>query len=364
MTDVTVNQTQVKNNVWQGFLISVMVAVSAIFVSRLASLALKFVLGLFGIDIIDHLIEPSIFSLLIGMMLNKKVMSVATFKPGVNFVSKFILRAAIVMLGLTLSFGQVLDIGEKSLIVMSFTLFVSFVGGNLIGRLFGVNWKLSALLSAGTGICGGSAIAAIAPVIEADDSDITFSLSATYLFDVAMVVAFPFIGRFLGMSHEGFGIWSGTSINDTSSVVAAGYAFSEAAGDTAIIVKLTRTLSIIPAVIIFSYINALIKSHKAAKHGKLERIKTDWKAVFPFFIVMFLGMVAIKSTGIIPDSATPGISKTSQFLMLVALAAIGMRTSREEFDSKGMKPLVFAIGIDVLVTIVAYVVQLNVIHVS
>lgn len=347
-----------KLHFFYGIAVSILLAVVSIGFSRLASILLSRGMSLFfRIDIADDLIEPSIFALIIGMLLHKQVNKFEILKPGIQFVSKYVLRAAIVLLGLTLSFSQVLSIGKISLIVMSFTLFTSFVGGNLLGRLFGINWKLSALLSAGTGICGGSAIAAIAPVIEADDSDITFSLSSTYLFDVAMVIAFPFIGRFLGMSDSGFGIWAGTSVNDTSSVVAAGYAFSQQAGNIAVIVKLTRTLSIIPAVLIFSYINARIKAKSLNLKGTTKSVKVDWRKVFPFFILLFLAMVAVKSTGLIPESMSPTISSTSKFLMLVALAAIGMKTSKEEFADKGKKPLIFAIGIDVLVTIVAYIVQ-------
>ena len=344
------------SELWAGIAASVLLGIISIGVSGLAGLGLHLLLkAVFNIEIADDLIEPSIFALVIGMLLNKQVVKFKSLAPGIQFVSKYVLRGAIIILGLTLSFGQVMSVGRISLIVMAFTLFTSFVGGNLIGRMLRINWKLSALLSAGTGICGGSAIAALSPVIEADDSDVTFALSSTYLFDVAMVIAFPFIGRLLGMSDSGFGIWAGTSVNDTSSVVAAGYAFSKAAGDIAVIVKLTRTLSIIPAVLIFSYINARIKSREEG--GKVSRVRVNWKKVFPFFILMFLAMVAVKSTGIIPSSFNQPISAVSKFMMLTALAAIGMKTGREEFAGKGLKPLIFAIGIDVLVTAVAYVVQ-------
>lgn len=351
------NKADRKPSIIYGILASILLAGISILLSKLAGIGLAWILKkTVQIEIADDLIEASIFALIIGMLLNKSVSRISLLKPGIQFVSKYVLRTAIIILGLTLSFSQVLSIGKISLIVMSFTLFTSFIGGNLIGRLFGIDWKLSALLSAGTGICGGSAIAAIAPVIEAEDSDVTFALSSTYLFDVAMVILFPFVGHFLGMSNNGFGIWAGTSVNDTSSVVAAGYAFSQGAGDIAVIVKLTRTLSIIPAVLIFSYINARIKA-RAADKGTAKAVKIQWHKVFPFFIVLFLVMVAVKSIGIVPEAISPQISKLSKFLMLVALAAIGMKTSREEFADKGKKPLVFAIGIDLLVTVVAYVVQ-------
>ena len=127
---------------------------------------------------------------------------------------------------------------------------------------FKMDWKLSSLISAGTGICGGTAVATLSQVIDAEDSDVAYAISATFIFDVVMVILFPIMGAALGLSDMAFGLWAGTAVNDTSSVVAAGYAYSDAAGDFATIVKLTRTLSIIPVVLAFSYLNEQLKRNK------------------------------------------------------------------------------------------------------
>lgn len=156
----------------------------------------------------------------------------------------------------------VLKVGRFSLTVMLFTLATCFGVGYFIGKALGLNWKMSNLISAGTGICGGSAIAAIAPVIDATDVDVAYGMSATFLFDMAMIVLFPILGRWLGLSDAAYGLWAGTAVNDTSSVVAAGYAFSEQAGDFATMVKLTRTLAIIPTVLIFALIGMHVKRRK------------------------------------------------------------------------------------------------------
>ena len=194
-------------------------------------------------------------------------------------------------MGLTLGFSQVISVGKYSLIVMCFTLFAAFGGGYVLGRLFNMNWKLSSLISAGTGVCGGSAIAAIAPTIDVRNSDIAYAISATFIFDVLMVILFPIAGAYLGMSDIGFGLWAGTAINDTSSVVAAGYAFSDAAGAYSVIVKLTRTLSIVPIVLIFSVIHA---KQEKKYDTNIERKKVNIQKIFPHFILLFLLMVAIK----------------------------------------------------------------------
>lgn len=217
-----------------------------------------------------ELISAGVFAMLIGMMLHPLAERFGFCREGIAFTSKKILKGSIVLMGITLSFSQVLEVGKFSLIVMCFTLTAAFGFGNLFGRMFGMNWKLSNLISAGTGICGGSAIAAISPTIDADDSDIAYAISATFLFDIVMVILFPIMGRAAGMSDMGFGLWAGTAVNDTSSVVAAGYAFSDLAGQFSTIVKLTRTLSIVPIVILFAYINERVKAKAAGNRRRAD----------------------------------------------------------------------------------------------
>ena len=154
------------------------------------------------------------------MFLNQFVRKTDVFATGLKFTSKKILKFAIILLGLSLNITTILHVGQMSLTVMVFTLLTCFGGGYFIGKALGLNWKLSNLISAGTGICGGSAIAAIAPTIDADDNDVAYAMSATFLFDLAMIVLFPIMGRALGMTDQAFGIWAGTAVNDTSSVVA------------------------------------------------------------------------------------------------------------------------------------------------
>ena len=305
-----------------------------------------------------HLISGSVFALLIGMLLNPIVSKYSLVTKGIGFTSKQILRLAIILMGLTLSFTQVLLVGRYSLIVMVFTLFVAFGGGYLFGRLFKLDWRLSSLISAGTGICGGSAIAALAPTIDAEDKDIAYAISATFLFDILMVILFPLAGRYLGMSDIGFGLWAGTAINDTSSVVAAGYAFSDAAGSFSVIVKLTRTLSIIPVVLIFSMINARIKEKSAYVQSTVTRNKVTIKSIFPYFILLFLLMVAIKSIGVLPVVVSDGAATLSKFLMVMALGAIGLKTNFNQVAKAGFKPMLHGFIISSLVVVVAFLVQL------
>lgn len=302
-----------------------------------------------------HIIGASVIALFIGMIIN------AFFKPnkytasGIKFTSKKLLKLAIIMLGASLNIRTVLTVGRFSLIVMLFTLATCFGLGALIGKLLGLNWKTSSLINAGTGICGGSAIAAIAPVIEAEDIDIAYGMSATFLFDTIMIVVFPILGRLLGLSDAAFGLWAGTAVNDTSSVVATGYAFSEAAGDFATMVKLTRTLSIIPAVLIFAAVNIHIKKKQNIKSDK--KVKVSIRSIFPWFILGFLFMSGLTSFGVLPADVIAVMKDISKFLMVAALAAIGLNTDFKSLCRSGAKPMLHGFIVSLLVVVVAIAVE-------
>ncbi len=328
-----------------------------------------------------HLIGSSIIALFIGIVLN-------TFRKsdyldeGLKFTSKKVLKLAIILLGASLSIQTILTVGRLSLAVMCFTLLTCFGGGYFIGKALGLNWKLSNLISAGTGICGGSAIAAIAPVIDADDKEIAYAMSATFIFDMLMILAFPFLGQLLHLSDMAYGLWAGTAVNDTSSVVAAGYAYSEAAGDFATMVKLTRTLSIIPIVLVFAYINIRIKQKEQVKlqqvitsvkekgvayevsqteriseyhEKKMEKAheKVNFLSLFPWFILGFIGLAIMNSLGVIPIGISASAKAVSKFLMVAALAAIGLNTSFKDMKRSGVAPMIHGFIISALVVIVA-----------
>ena len=164
-----------------------------------------------------ELLGASIIALFMGTIVNS-FFHPKWIQPALKFTSKKILKAAIILLGASLSVSTILSVGKMTFFVMIFTFAMCFGAGFFIRKLFGLNWKLSNLISAGTGICGGSAVAAIAPVIDADDKDIAFAMSSTFLFDMVMIALYPLMGKALGMSDIAYGIWAGTSVNDTASV--------------------------------------------------------------------------------------------------------------------------------------------------
>ncbi len=325
-------------NIIPGMAISFAIAVFAQFIERLLPI---------------HIIGASVIALFVGMIINS-IWKPGFLNAGIKFTSKKLLKFAIIILGASLSVRVIISVGRLSLMVMFFTLLTCFGGGYFIGKALKLNWKLSNLISAGTGICGGSAIATIAPVIDAEDSDIAYAISATFLFDMAMIVLFPILGRMLGLSDMAYGLWAGTAVNDTSSVVAAGYAYSEAAGDFATMVKLTRTLSIIPTVLVFSFVNLRLK--------RKESINAEYKKVnvwglFPWFIVGFIALAAINSLGFIPENVSVFLKSVSKFLMVAALAAIGLNTNISDMKKSGINPMIHGFIISALVVIVAIAVE-------
>ena len=299
------------------------------------------------------LLGASIIALFMGTIINS-FFHPKWIKPALKFTSKKILKGAIILLGASLSVNTILSVGKMTFFVMIFTFAMCFGAGYFIRKLFGLNWKLSNLISAGTGICGGSAVAAIAPVIDADDKDIAFAMSSTFLFDMIMIALYPLMGKALGMSDVAFGIWAGTSVNDTASVVASGYAFSEAAGDFATMVKLTRTIAIIPTVLVFAWIGVRMKKREmqAEDTGK----KVNVMKIIPWFIGGFLLLAIANSLGWIPAEASGVMKSASKFLMVTALAAIGLNTSLLDFKKAGLAPVFYGVTIDTLVTITALVV--------
>ncbi len=252
-----------------------------------------------------------------------------TFAPGVAFAAKQLLQWSIVLLGFNLSVHQIEQGGLRSLPVMLGTLTVVLVVAFVAGRLLGIDRELRRLLAVGTAICGGSAIAALSSVIEVDRSDVAYALGTIFAFNVASVLTFPALGHVMALSQSGFGLWAGTAINDTSSVVAAAFAYGHAAGAASVVVKLTRTLLIVPLVGFYAW--------KRVRERGAEGI--DWKAIFPWFIVWFLAAAVVNSLGWIPPAWSGPLQHLALFAIVVALAGVGLSSDLARIRAAGLRPL-------------------------
>lgn len=245
--------------------------------------------------------------------------------PGFAAAGRQVLQASVVVLGAGLSLGEVVRVGGQSLPVMAGTLTVALGGAWALGRLLGVHREAALLIGVGTGICGASAIAAVTAVTGPAKDRVAYALGTIFTFNIAAVLLFPPLGHLLGLSQEGFGLWSGTAVNDTSSVVAASYAYGATAGAYAVVVKLTRSLMIVPVCLV-------LQARKGRPAGRI------WQ-VFPLFILAFLAASAVASLGGVPASWHPQISALSAFLITVALTGIGLGLDLSQVRAAGVRPL-------------------------
>jgi len=297
------------------------------------------------------LVGGPVIGIVLGIAVRNVLAPGMRFTPGIAFAGKQVLQWSIITLGFGLSLDQVAKTGLESLSVTLVTLTVAFVSAWALGRWLGAHDKLKILIGVGTAICGGSAIAAVTPIIKSDEHDTAFAISTIFLFNVVAVLLFPPLGHLLHLSDLGFGLWAGTAINDTSSVVAAGYSYSHAAGDYATIVKLTRATLIIPICLVLAFAVAAREKKKGAADFSLRRI-------FPWFILWFLVASALRTTGLIPAAILPALHDAAEFLIIVALTAIGLSANLRKMIASGARPILLGLGVWAAVSISSLAVQL------
>ena len=305
------------------------------------------------LPVVGALIGGPVFGIVLGMLVRNTAEPGPQFTSGIQFASKQILQWSIIALGFGLSIDQVAKTGLESLSVTLVTMTVAFFAAWGLGRALKVHDKLKLLIGVGTAICGGSAIAAVTPIIKPDEHDTAFAISTIFLFNVVAVLLFPLLGHVLHLSDLGFGLWAGTAINDTSSVVAAGYSFSKTAGDYATIVKLTRATLIIPICLGLACIVAWREKRKGSTDFSLRKI-------FPWFILWFLVASLIRTAGLVPAAIQPMIHTLAEFLIIVALTAIGLSANLRKMASTGPRPILLGLGVWAAVAISSLLVQLTI----
>ncbi len=307
-----------------------------------------------------------VFGILIGMCLALVIKSRDKIQPGLAYTSKKVLQYAVILLGFGLNLSIILNVGKQSLPIILSTIATSLITSYILFRLLKAQVNTSVLIGVGSSICGGSAIAATAPVIGASDEEIAQSISVIFLFNVIAALIFPTLGTALGMTNEGFALFAGTAVNDTSSVTAAAAAWDglhpgSNSLQLATIVKLTRTLAIIPITLALAFYRAekakrldriIIKSTVSksleADGILLQETEEDeveirnrvslWK-IFPHFILFFLLASIITTVFHLQPSVTAPIKELSKFFIIMAMSSIGLNTNLVKLIKTGGKPL-------------------------
>lgn len=310
-----------------------------------------------------EVIGAPVLAILIGMIAGLLIKDKTNLKDGIAFTSKKILQYAVILLGFGLNLATIGKVGAASLPIILSTIATSLIVAFIMHKLLHIPSKISTLIGVGSSICGGSAIAATAPVIGADDEEIAQSISVIFLFNVIAALIFPTLGGLLGLSDTGFGLFAGTAINDTSSVTAAASTWDTLHGtngavlDYATIVKLTRTLAIIPITLVLTFVR--MRKEKAASGVNLKK-------VFPIFILYFVlaSVITTIATSVLTGSALDTanaifsfLKQLSKFFIVMAMAAIGLNTDIVKLVKTGGKPILMGFTCWVCITAVSLLMQ-------
>ena len=293
-----------------------------------------------------EVIGGPVFAILIGMVLALLVPAEKgePLQAGVKFTSKKVLQYAVILLGFGLNLAQIAQVGMTSLPIIVSTIATSLAVSYVLFRALNIPGKISTLIGVGSSICGGSAIAATAPVIEAEDEEVAQAISVIFLFNVIAALVFPTLGGMLGLTNEGFGLFAGTAVNDTSSVTAAAAAWDGMHPgantlDAATIVKLTRTLAIIPITLGLAFWQ--LRSRRRA--GGEARSTFSLRRAFPTFIVFFVLASVVTTVFSLPAVVTAPIKGLSKFFIVMAMAAIGFNTNIVKLVRTGGKPILMGL---------------------
>lgn len=288
-----------------------------------------------------------VFAILLGMIIALFYKNKTKTQTGIAFTSKKILQYAVILLGFGLNLSQIAQVGAMSLPIILSTISTSLIVSFVLWKIMKTPSNISVLIGVGSSICGGSAIAATAPVVEADDEEIAQSISVIFLFNILAALIFPTLGGILGLSNQGFGLFAGTAVNDTSSVTAAASAWDGLHPgantlDQATIVKLTRTLAIIPITLVL----ALWRTAKAKRMGTTQENTFSLKKVFPFFILFFVlaSIITTVATSVgVPPSVFQPFKELSKFFIIMAMGAIGLNTNIVKLVRTGGKPILMGL---------------------
>lgn len=305
----------------------------------LPGLLLVFALALLAQRVAGYIgMLPSVvLAMLGGIVLNNTVTLPAAVRPGVRFTLKYLLRTAIILLGSTLSVAAIVKNGTHTLVLILLLFSTAMLLGLLLARLFRLPNVIGLLIGAGTAICGGTAILALSPLARARDEETAYAIATIFTFNIVALLTYPIIGHTLHLTQTAFGSWAGTAVNDTSVVIATGYVYGHAAGTVATVVKLTRTLLLVPLTIAVGlrYAGADGSAPDAPSLGIGRRALR----VMPWFIFGFVAMALLNSIGAIPQPAAAPLAQLAGFLIVMVLGGVGLNVDLRAMTRLGVRPV-------------------------
>lgn len=282
-------------------------------------------------------LSPLILAILIGMAIRNLIGTPEAVRAGMAFCLKRILRAGIVLLGLQLTMQQVLAVGGAGVALLVVTVLATFIFTTLLGRILGVNAGLTQLIAAGSSICGASAVIATNTVTRARDEDVAYAIACVTVFGSLSMVLMPVIGGALELAPRTYGLWTGASVHEVAQVVAAAYAHGAEAGEFGTIAKLTRVMMLAPLVLTLGMLAARRLGRDGGEAGKAA-------PQVPWFVLGFIAMVGLASTGWVPEATQPVTTTLTQFMLATALAAMGLETDVRKLAAEGLRPALLGAG--------------------
>jgi len=305
------------------------------------------VLGTFGWFLGPYvpLAGAPLVALAAGAVLRNAFRLPDSWRPGLEFTLKRLLRVAIVLFGATLSLAEILATGTGALVLIAVTVVAALGLTYLFGTWLRAPSRLVGLIGVGTAICGATAIITVGPILQSSADEIAFAVATIFLFNALAVAVYPVLGHLLALPDRLFGLWAGTAIHDTSSVLAAAYAYSDPAGQVATVVKLTRTLMLVPLVLAI----ALAVSYREMGKGRGAAVRVRLGAIFPWFVLWFAGAALLHSLGILPPALVRALGVTGKFLVVAVMAAVGLGADAALMRRLGARPLLIGLFAAVLI---------------
>lgn len=299
---------------------------------------------------LNNIVNDVIIAILLAAVIRNLIGISEQFKPGLMFIIKKVLRIAIILLGMQLSFQQIVVTGKDSFFVILFVVIVAIPLTYFLGKRLGLNSEISTLLGVGSAICGATAIIATAPAIKAKERDVALAVATIFIFNTLTLFLFPVLGKLMDLSYVTYGTWTGVAVQDVSSVVATGFAFGQDAGEVATVVKLTRTVFIVPVIFFVS----LLFTWKQ-KTGEVDENQVNYIKVFPWFVVGFLFMAVLNSFGVFSNNVAAAMKPITHYLIVMVMAGVGADLDFKEMQTVGFSFLYTGLAGMLMMSVLSFI---------